>query len=207
MIIVCLSLWATSFFFRQSLYQHLGSTVLCGAWQMSFWYYVIFPLLMFAVQSNKTTLSRLISALLALVICLILPRDLVLYGIIWLLGFGVVLLDRHVCAQANQKTVRAIATALTLLFVVALYSPRFISLNPIVHQFFIEISFSILLIFLTKVTTRGLVTSRVARVMAEFSYTLYLAHQPFLAVLATALLGNAKLRPCATAIVRQNRPR
>src|ERR1700722_1950175 len=61
-----------------------------------FWYYVIFPLGFLASRKTVPALQRIAFASLAIAICFVLPIGIVFSGMIWMFGFGVVLVRAHI---------------------------------------------------------------------------------------------------------------
>ena len=165
-----------------------------------FWYYIIFPLGFYALHGESVSLWRIASAVLAISLCLALPPELVLYGLIWLFGFCVVLAEQHLCKEMSRKMRFKMTISSFFLFVAAIYLlPRSFKFDPIFYDFATGVSFAVMLFFLTKIAMPSQTLSKFSTTLAEFSYTLYLTHFPFMAFLLCALFGSAALQVSATA--------
>jgi peptidoglycan/LPS O-acetylase OafA/YrhL len=157
-----------------------------------FWYYVIFPL-GFLACCNIGVTRRIVCGVLATTICLALPGQIVLYGVVWLLGFFVVLFQDHIDLNLSPLILRMCTVGSLLLFVVATASGRFG--GSVVSDFACGVSFAPLLYFLTKMHVRSGIVSGGSKILSEFSYSLYLAHFPLLALLSCIILKGQRLQP------------
>ncbi|HTV26225.1 MAG TPA: acyltransferase [Xanthobacteraceae bacterium] len=159
-----------------------------------FWYYVIFPLSFYAVSSIGRPLGRIICAAAAIGLCLLLPIYVVLYGGIWLFGVFVVVLEKHTPAHWRERYINLLTmgTAGCILALLLYICPRFLR-NEDISDFIISGIFSILLFMLLNQDIKIPSLKRSGSFVAKFSYTLYLTHFPFLAILLCALSDNQKI--------------
>ena len=185
-------------FLQTILVPHFGSNGPLWSLANEFWYYVIFPLCFFAIRSKSALIWRLLCAAIALILCCVLPFNLVLYGIVWLLGFCIVLIETHISIRSIGF--RGLTLASIVLFVATLYSPRYLMPNQRAIDFTVAIAFSVLLFFLVKMDIRSRMLNRVFEILSGFSYTLYLTHYPFLALLSCAVFANKKIQLSLTAL-------
>jgi peptidoglycan/LPS O-acetylase OafA/YrhL len=156
-----------------------------------FWYYLLFPLLFCAI-ANKTQVGvKLGSAAIALTICYLLPTGLLIYGLIWLLGVVVFVVHSKVALTRSYRNI-LLAFSGTVL-VVALAFSRTSTLG--IGDFTIGAAFAAMLIPLSHIRRASSMVTKLSRVGAEFSYTLYLVHFPIAAFLACYLLDNRRLMP------------
>jgi peptidoglycan/LPS O-acetylase OafA/YrhL len=81
-----------------------------------------------------------------------------------------------------------------VVFLATLYAPSILKADIRIFDLAIGLSFSALIFFVTKIDIRNEIVSRAAKGMAGFSYTLYLTHFPFLALLSCMFLANQKLQ-------------
>jgi peptidoglycan/LPS O-acetylase OafA/YrhL len=170
-----------------------GTNVPLWSLANEFWYYVIFPLLFCALCRARSTSERLIAFLGSLVLVIILPFDIVEYGIIWLFGYAVAILEPFILTWPRRRR-RNWAIFLTAIFVVHLYIvPRFTLTDDKTSDFITGIIFSALMIMLTKLESGSKFLSKTANVGADFSYTLYLTHFPFIAVFLCAFNDNKRM--------------
>lgn len=145
-----------------------------------FWYYVIFPLLWLTIFARG--IHRYASALLAAAIAVCLPQDLLISGMMWLLGYGA----WEVCAKPSWKTIGQhplwFATTCCL-FLVTLCGSK------TGYWFGSDLSISVAsALLVTALAVQDGSGNReipsayrtVAARLADMSYTLYLCHFSFL---------------------------
>src|ERR1700730_1395910 len=159
-----------------------------------FWYYVIFPLGFLASRSTVPAVQRIVFASLAIVICFVLPIGIVFSGLIWMFGFGVVLVQAHIRTGLSPLALRTFTALSAALFLAAIASAKLLPANQL-GDFMCGGAFALLLYFLIKIRGREGIVSRLSKTLAEFSYTLYLTHFPLLALLSCAMLPNARFQP------------
>jgi peptidoglycan/LPS O-acetylase OafA/YrhL len=156
-----------------------------------FWYYLLFPLLFCSFAMKAQVSVKLGCAAIALTICYALPTGLLIYGLIWLLGVAVFVLHSRVTLTRSYRNIllalsgSLLAAALTLSRVSALS----------VGDFAIGVAFAAMLVPLSQIRRASSMVTKISRVGAEFSYTLYLVHFPFVAFLACYMLDNQRLTP------------
>jgi peptidoglycan/LPS O-acetylase OafA/YrhL len=158
-----------------------------------FWYYVIFPLAFYAVSSNGRPLGRVVCAALTISLCLILPFGIILYGVIWLFGFFVVILEQN----ASEWRKRHINSFIIIFSAIILLSLMYIGtrfMENMISDFMIGGAFSITLFFILNLEMKNIALRRGGSFVAEFSYTLYLTHFPFLAFILCALFDNKQFQ-------------
>jgi peptidoglycan/LPS O-acetylase OafA/YrhL len=165
-----------------------------------FWYYVIFPLGFVAFHKEFSAVWRAISAGFALTICFALPKELVLYGLVWLFGFCVVLVRAHLDLKFRPLVVRALTLCSTLLFLAVSTGGR-ISNGNVMADFACGATFALFLYCLTMISVQNDIVCKIAALFSNFSYTLYLTHFPFVLFLYCAVLGGTKRQPGAFSCV------
>lgn len=168
-------------------------------WSLSyeFWYYIIFPLIFFAIYSFKVPSYKKIPAIsIAIILLFAVGKVITMYFLIWLFGFVLVVIS---APEENPKKAGALTMALSILailfFLLSLVLER---LRLIESQFsndlLIGITFSIfmytILNFRREPTSKvySYVTSR----LAGFAYTLYLVHFPVVEFLANSVFKVKK---------------
>lgn len=170
-------------------------------WSLTYesWYYVQFPLLALALFGHGTW-RRLGSAAAFILLVMLLPGMLSMYFILWLLGAAFSRLELH-CGNGTRWLLGLVTAALFS------YYRLNGSTNELVPASFVQdLICSIPLLLLLSslhqtVDTRNLRfvrTSRVATVLSDFSFTLYVTHLPliFLAKhVGSVALGRQQLSP------------
>ena len=192
-----LSIFFGNLFFLQSfLFPSFGSNGPLWSLSYEFWYYMLFPLVMFAVVRGIRPGTRLLFAAAAVVLFLFIGPVLSLYFLIWLAGVAVGLAPRQSGLQRGRAVLLwGLLTA--TVFVLALAASR-VRLVPegVPSDFLVGAGFALWLYVLVHVPQSRLSVAYVksARTLAGFSYTLYLTHFPLL-LLLRASLGGAKWQP------------
>jgi len=86
---------ASAFFLQTIVLPPFGSNGPLWSLANEFWYYVLFPLAFLSTRSFMQMPARAICAIATLVLGAVLPFTIVVYGLIWLCGFFVALLQLH----------------------------------------------------------------------------------------------------------------
>jgi len=126
---------------------------------------------------------------------------MVLYGLVWLLGFGVFVIEAHLPQPRSLTRVRTFAGASLGLFLATLLASKILPLREDVLNFMCAAAFSVMLYFMTAMRLNSRAITRVAAVLSNMSYTLYLTHFPLIALLSCAVLGGGRLQPGLGAMV------
>jgi peptidoglycan/LPS O-acetylase OafA/YrhL len=161
-----------------------------------FWYYMLFPCLLWLVFSRQLRL-RLVYLVGLACIAILIGRDIAVYFGIWLLGVGVLLAPTAVVRRAWLRGA-LLALVVVLLFGV-LYAIRSVG-SPFIADWLVGIAAACVVSVLAR-TSREAVTETddvprragFAAGFAGFSYTLYLVHLPLL-TFAHAWLYSAGVR-------------
>lgn len=166
-----------------------------------FWYYVVFPLAYCAVRSRASAGHRWSCGGVFAAICIALPAHVLVYGLTWLLGFLAVALEpwRDRVLGRRARAVASVATGAVLLssFYVV---PRFADLPEIGSDFVTALLFSTTLVLIPHRDTGDGPLTRAASALSDMSYTLYLTHFPFMALVLCALDDNRKFAPDAASL-------
>ncbi len=158
-----------------------------------FWYYVLFPLGLFAFLPRSRPVVRVALAIAAVLLLLAVGSPIRQPFPIWLFGLFLALLPPH----TTSASLRWIATVL--------YWPFFIAVNrggilgPLPPDLTLGVATTLYLYLLLGASSPAGARrfARPARVGAAFSYTLYLVHTPFLMLLTGLLAGEARWQPDA----------
>jgi peptidoglycan/LPS O-acetylase OafA/YrhL len=157
-----------------------------------FWYYVLFPLLLWSVVPVKTNLStRAFCATLGIVACYLLPGALLVYGLIWLLGVAAFIMHRRFPLRRLHRTVWLAVSAILLGTSLLLGRASSSALTDLA----IGATFALMLVPLSQISLERQRLAHAFRSSANMSYTLYLVHFPFIAFLASYMLSNSRYDP------------
>lgn len=174
-------------------------------WSLSyeFWYYFLFPALAIAALSNARLLYRIAGLLAAVVVLALIPLSFTLSFPIWLAGAALAASFERL-PQVSPSIRRAIYIGYCAIFL-ALSKPELIpyGIRPILEgvggdYVLALLTVALLWALLSSSTRFGSSLLRLARATADFSYTLYVVHLPFLTLVASLLVGAGRWRPDAT---------
>lgn len=176
-------------FFLQNLkVPVLGSNEPLWSLSYEYWYYILFPLLLFSFHKTQRFLKSIQLFSLALIIGYFFREVIPLFPI-WLFGAGLSLLAK------NQLLQRVVLYRLCLIltgcgFLVTLVlSKGLFSNNQIVADYLVGIGFLIFMYVLIHDDRRVKNKfTKLASLLANMSYTLYLVHMPFLVFLYVILI-------------------
>lgn len=182
-----------SFFYVQSiLVRPFGSDGPLWSLSYEFWYYILFPVALCALTAKGRPRSRAIYAVLAVVILLFVGRTIALYFLIWLLG-GVI----AVSSSGNWAPTRfawAKAAAIAPLVCVLGFSAWRPLNSPFLTDGIVAIGFGVWMYSIARMTEKPMSPryAKSARLLAAFSYTLYLTHFPVVFFIRARIIhGNA----------------
>jgi len=143
-----------------------------------FWYYLAGPLL-FAIVLSRSAGFRISGGITLAAICIFLPASILIYGVVWLLGAGLY--------YANHRRLLPLWVALPLfLGSFGLARLQWLSV-PYLADCLIGITFA-LLINATAGEIRRIPGHVWHKRMADFSYSVYLCHFPFLIFVISVML-------------------
>jgi peptidoglycan/LPS O-acetylase OafA/YrhL len=146
-------------------------------WSLSyeFWYYLIFPVLALAIF-KKSWQYALISILLFAFV----GKTVSLYFIVWVLGFIILLMPQLKIKSVILKLTLLITSTFAFIFSVLFSSLQLIPYPDII----IAICFATLVYFILSFLNHNSIKIntlyKLPKIFAEFSYSLYLVHTPFI---------------------------
>lgn len=158
-----------------------------------FWYYMLFPalLILFRTRNVMASLGSLLFVILASL--LLYPSSVILYGLVWLMGSGAFMCNKRYLPVPLSVIVFIVAISITRIH----YSGGFFPADAAVG-----FTFSMLLVSIQNSIrpyvwlTRG---NGFHKVLADFSYTLYVLHVPlimfFVFLLKHSSLQNEPAQP------------
>jgi peptidoglycan/LPS O-acetylase OafA/YrhL len=156
-----------------------------------FWYYLMFPLLYIAVTRRWNWWVIAVNLALFVVTCLFVGRYMALSGLIWGAGaLSYIIYERGWFAKA-LGTYTALGTSMTLLlFSLAVSKSNYGT--DFAKDFFIGLAAASLVLVLARYEGDSAAYHKSARTLANCSYTMYLVHFPFMALLVNVILHNNK---------------
>jgi peptidoglycan/LPS O-acetylase OafA/YrhL len=156
-------------------------------WSLSneFWYYSIFPLLVFICWRFSTVLVRIVSALMAVTLLFFIGSNEAALFPVWLLGAAISLLPLRLA----DRTSWWLTASLSLLLLPVMIVVRRLPLDLHLAQTCIGLYFGVLLYSLLnrKMPAKRGLYQRVATVLSDLSYPLYLVHLPILVFLCATI--------------------
>jgi peptidoglycan/LPS O-acetylase OafA/YrhL len=187
---------------QQIVVASLGSNGPLWSLANEWWYYVLFALGMIAYRPGRWPI-RIIAAGLFVTILAALPPAISLWFILWGIGVGIAVLDRY---WAGWPFIVGAAIAASCLIAVRWITTRLWHID-VATQFALDLAvafgFAIALLC-AKNLKDGRKFRSLHRVLASFSYTVYLVHFPamvFVAVFLKEVFGIGFLRPPGLAAV------
>jgi peptidoglycan/LPS O-acetylase OafA/YrhL len=156
-----------------------------------FWYYLMFPLLYVSIMRERRWLICAMNIGLFIGICFFVGQYIVISGLIWLAGaIAYIIYDRGWFATQLKTPAALSITALAFLFSIVASKAHYGT--DISKDFFIGIAAAAFVLVLSRFDGAGKAYRTAARILANGSYTMYLVHFPFIAMLATVVLHNQK---------------
>jgi peptidoglycan/LPS O-acetylase OafA/YrhL len=197
-----LSTWLGNLFFLQQTFVPVfGSDGPLWSLANEFWYYLLFPLGLLAFRRRTALPTRLLSIALLAVIAFTLHRAILLLFPVWLLGTLLALLPAP-RLSASWRVAAAILYLPLIVFFAKFFSSRGPFWQVASDELFGLATFAFLYVLLSASAPahpRSL-TTRLARTLARFSYTLYVVHLPLLILLAAFFLPATRWNPDPTHI-------
>jgi peptidoglycan/LPS O-acetylase OafA/YrhL len=176
------------FFLQMIVCPSFGSNGPLWSLSYEFWYYVLFPLALAAVWRTDSLRSRLVSAILAVTILILLSPAIREYASIWLLGSAIAILPR-----GSGKAFWFTRYTAIPVFLVVVSLSRF-GAGSFAHDFVIGLACAAVIYHITCTTGQSHARwyRNLASAVSAISYTLYLAHLPFLVFLSAMLIAGDK---------------
>jgi peptidoglycan/LPS O-acetylase OafA/YrhL len=158
------------------------------------WYYIIFLFLFMAIRSNLKNVTNTCALLTGmLLICVFVGKYMILDGLVWLFGSAAFVI--HQQRYFHNVLRRRLAVLVAIVFLGgALAASKGNDLPELLKDYAVGAASTVLVLALAaigKENARGLY-ARCAHSIAESSYTIYLAHFPFIAVVINVVFLNRK---------------
>ena len=161
-----------------------------------FWYYVLFPLMVFGFRGTEEWRRRLAFLVGAGLLLVLLPAGIVRGYVIWLAGAAV-----FACAGTRvARILGSVPVGLTAAILCAALFHR--SRIGSVSDVALGLSFAATLPLLLRLPALPQAVSRSAAWLSDFSYTLYLAHFPLAAFVWYTWLGAKRAGPSPVTFVQ-----
>jgi peptidoglycan/LPS O-acetylase OafA/YrhL len=179
----------------------LGSNEPLWSLSYEFWYYILFPLVWFALERPVRVSKSVVHLILFIGLLVVIGKNIAIYFPIWLLGTAVYLLPQVSFLKREQSP---IATFIVLgLFCSVVAGTHIGALKNllynsiIVTDYITATTFALLLYFMLHNQSPGGrgIYGKVSKSLANFSYTLYVVHMPVLVFLRAALLPDTPWLP------------
>jgi peptidoglycan/LPS O-acetylase OafA/YrhL len=156
-----------------------------------FWYYLMFPFLYIAVSRRWSWSSTPINLALFVCTCLFVGQYMALSGLIWLAGaFAYIIYERGWFAKALGTSIALGASMAFLLFSLAVSKGNYGT--DIAKDSFIGLAAAVLVLVLAQHEGDSAIYRKSAHALANCSYTMYLVHFPFMALVVNVVLRNSK---------------
>lgn len=189
-----IGVFAANMFFLQTIVAPtFGSNGPLWSLSNEFWYYVIFPLGLFAGLSVGSGRRRMIFAVSALIICFLLPYSIVVLSLTWLFGAATALWWRR-STFVRKVSHPLVVGCFTTLFIAALVCSKLLHLSELSVDIVIGGLFALLISALIRMEIRRPTVRSPSLFLSSISYTMYLFHFPLFAFMAVSLLGQEKMR-------------
>ncbi len=181
-----------AFFLQTILVPCFGTNSPLWSLANEFWYYLLFPLGVTIVVTRRWS-ARILAIILVALMVLFLPKQILLGGVIWLLGAAVYFLIRRdgLGKVANHPLCLMLGLALTLGSLLASRTGRLGEGVDLV----IGIGCAVLVAGLASRSSHDPLYGRLSAGMSEISYTLYLVHFPLLACLFFVVFHGRQIMP------------
>ncbi len=186
------TLLANVFFLQTITVPPFGSNGPLWSLANEFWYYVLFPLVFIGLRSGASLVSRAMQLALSIGLLVWLPPEIALYGLVWLMGFGV-----HLASQRLQRSPVARGLAIwvgAVGFGVLLAAPRLLHTSGWPMDFVLAAAFALWMSGIGSSPHSGK-TLPGADLLARASYTLYLTHFPFIAFICAIAFDGRRYLP------------
>jgi len=184
------------FYLQGILTGHFGSNGPLWSLAYEFWYYILFPCLVLTAVSRKAVYKALYG-LLSAFLCIFVGKQIVLYFLIWALGFAV-----HMLPVRKFRFDRVWKWLLPIFVMAPFFGNRFIPFGSFIADLVIAVAFAAWIYYMKCSMQNSQPSPHLsvwAKRLAGFSYTTYLTHFPLLVWIHGALyaLSPVKWQPTA----------
>jgi len=174
------------FFLQNFLVSPFGTNTPLWSLCNEFWYYILFPLVYFAAV-NRGIQWKIILAAIAIGIMTFVGKDITLYFLIWLMGFGLVLLQEKF-RNPSRGLIRAVLLIAVVLISVLLFYTRDSGGSRFTTDFIMGLLTSAVVFCSLNFRFPGGILKKAVSFISEFSYSLYVIHMPLAIFLSSWLI-------------------
>ncbi len=164
------------------------------SWSLAneWWYYIVFLFVFMIIRGRPGNLPVRLAWLLALaLVCAFVGKYILIPGAIWLLGsLSFIVYDRKYC-QGILRNPWARVFAFVALGLALAFSKTTFDADT-AKDYAVGIAATLVVLVLAEMSAVGALYAKLSKGIAEGSYTLYLAHLPFIAVIVNVVLLNPK---------------
>jgi peptidoglycan/LPS O-acetylase OafA/YrhL len=154
-----------------------------------FWYYLMFPLFYVAITRPRNWTVAAINFGLFVAASVFVGASIVLSGLVWLAGAAAYLIyDRGWLAPMLRSSISF--SIAVVVFLLSLAASKMNFGGDLVKDYLVGLGATALVLVLTERESHSALFRQLAHGIADASYTVYLAHFPFLAMAASVLLQN-----------------
>lgn len=179
------------FFLQTILVPTLGSNGPLWSLANEFWYYLLFPLGLFALTRHYNVITRIVFTILFALMAIFVGKSIFQLFPLWLLGVALFFIPpRHF-----SRLTRILATFAYIAFFLASVQLSRNYSTAVDYLLGLATAAYIWLLLSAKTRSSGGLGEAFARGMARFSYTLYLVHMPFLLFVGSFLVYDTQWQP------------
>jgi peptidoglycan/LPS O-acetylase OafA/YrhL len=179
-----------NFFFLQSIFVHVfGSNGPLWSLSYEFWYYMMFPLLYLGLFRSLSLWRTVLYLCMFLATAKFVGIYIMVAGLTWLGGAIAYIIYSNGWFRSELGSPSACFIAI-IFFVCALALTKVSGIPEYVQEFGVEIAAIFVVQTLAWRDSTNRYFTAIARVLSKGSYTVYLAHFPFAALIANCVLSN-----------------
>jgi len=163
-------------------------------WSLAFefWYYILGPAIVIALMGRISIIGKIISAIIALVLLIILPPVITILFIVWAAGALAAFAVSH---EPVKVWVKKFYIAPLLLGPAVVMSVLSLSQSHKVSDLLLGLAFAHALPALTVIPSPAKLYDRLSYGFAEMSYSLYLVHFPLIVACAAIFIWPSRMAP------------
>jgi peptidoglycan/LPS O-acetylase OafA/YrhL len=160
-----------------------------------FWYYILFPLIFFSLKPGRATslIARICMLIVAAAIILEMPRLMRVGFVVWLFGVGLAATEGDTLQKWASKYGSGVVLICACAFIFHLSRIKLIT--GTYKDIWLGLGVAGMFPILLRLGSSSGVLSTVAYRLSECSYTIYLAHFPFLSFIWYTIFHSQRFQP------------
>jgi peptidoglycan/LPS O-acetylase OafA/YrhL len=178
------------FFLQNFLVKPFGTNTPLWSLCNEFWYYILFPLVYFAVV-NRAVLLKIILSMVAIGIMLFVGKDITLYFLVWMMGFALVLLQEKF-RNPSKIIIRAVLLSAVVLISILLYYTRNSGASDWITDSIMGLLTSAVVFCALNLRFPEGYIKRTVSFLSEISYSLYVIHLPLAIFISSWLIWSPR---------------